>query len=303
MESPAVERVEIEKHRVVRPELSPGTAGPNAIESRIVALEQQQTFDHKYLEQIATAVRSLYEAQEWERLRRNEVDEQSITLDLNMRRDLAATREELQSMYNKVPGMAAQELEHFFGFCRGSEILKRTDMLDEKILVVQKVLDEMQGKGARVESYLTQLHEERPKEGQAVVELVQKEVSQVREMVSRFEPPHSDPKLVTHAHGVPFTQHMMNSLAEIEKKVLNHEVMQAHFNETLMQHAGYEQRIVAVESQILKVINYAEQDKAEAPRTTGFSMCGAYGAGIAAAAQQAGTGTARSSAARSPQSS
>ena len=71
-------------------------------------------------------------------------------------------------------------------------------------------------------------------------------------------------------HGVPFTQHMMNSLAEIEKKVLNHEVMQAHFNETLMQHAGYEQRIVA---------------------------------GIAAAAQQAGTGTARSSAARSPQSS
>ena len=104
-------------------------------------------------------------------------------------------------------------------------------------------------------------------------------------------------------HGVPFTQHMMNSLAEIEKKVLNHEVMQAHFNETLMQHAGYEQRIVAVESQILKVINYAEQDKAEAPRTTGFSMCGAYGAGIAAAAQQAGTGTARSSAARSPQSS
>ena len=92
-------------------------------------------------------------------------------------------------------------------------------------------------------------------------------------------------------HGVPFTQHMMNSLAEIEKKVLNHEVMQAHFNETLMQHAGYEQRIVAVESQILKVINYTEQDKAEAPRTTGFSMCGAYGAGIAAAAQQAGTGT------------
>ncbi len=289
---------------MVRPELSPGTAGPDAIESRIVALEQQQIFDHKYLEQIATAVRSLYEAQvQWERLRRNEVDEQSITLDMDMRRDLAATREELQSLYNKVPGMATQELEHFFGFGRGCEIIKRADVLDEKILTIQKVLDEMQGKGARVESYLTQLHSERPKEGQAVVELVQKEVSQVREMGNRFEPPHSDPKLVTHAHGVPFTQDMMNSLAEMEKKVLNHEVVQAHFNETLMQHAGYEQRIVAVESQILKVINYAEQDKAEAPRTTGFSMCGAYGAGIAAAAQQAGTGTARSSAARSPQSS
>ncbi len=291
MDSPAVERVEISRHRVVRPELSPGTAGPDAIESRIVALEQQQSFDHKYLEQIATAVRSLYEAQEWERLRRNEVDEQSITLDMNMRRDLAATREELQSLYNKVPGMATQELEHFFGFGRGCEIIKRADVLDEKILTIQKVLDEMQGKGARAESYLTQLHSERPKEGQAVVELVQKEVSQVREMVNRFEPPHSDPKLVTHAHGVPFTQDMMNSLAEMEKKVLNHEVVQAHFNETLMQHAGYEQRIVAVESQILKVINYAEQDKAEAPRTTSFSMCGAYGAARCSGHGAPGTGT------------
>ena len=59
MDSPAVERVEISRHRVVRPELSLGTAGPDAVESRLAALEQQQSFDHKYLEQIAAAVRSL----------------------------------------------------------------------------------------------------------------------------------------------------------------------------------------------------------------------------------------------------
>ena len=64
MESPAVERIEIEKHRVVRSEVPPGAAGPNIVESRVAALEQQQAIDHTYLEQLAAAVRSLYEAQE-----------------------------------------------------------------------------------------------------------------------------------------------------------------------------------------------------------------------------------------------
>ncbi len=285
MESPAVERVKIAEHRVIKPQAD----DPNIVESRFAALEQQQTVDHAYLQQLAKAVRSLYEAQEWERLRRNQVDDQSITMDMNLRRELAATREELQGIYTKVPGMALQELQNFFVNGRGSEIIKHSDMVDEKILKVQQALDEMQGKGAKVESYLTQLHEERPKEGQAVVELVQKEVSQVRAMVSRFAPPHGDPKLVTHAHGIPFTQHMMDTLAEMEKKVLSHDVMQAHFSETLMQHAGYEQRIVAVESQILKVINHAEQQvNAATSSAVGLNLRGAFGAGIAGAAPQRG---------------
>jgi len=284
MDSPAVERVEISRHRVVRPELSLGTAGPDAVESRLAALEQQQSFDHKYLEQIAAAVRSLYEAQEWERLRRNEVDEQSITLDMNMRRDLAATNQELQSLYNKVPGMANQELEHFFGFGRGVEIIKRADLLEEKVLTIQKVLNEIQGKGAKVEDYLEKLHEERPKEGQAVVELVNNQVSQVREMVSRFEPPRGDHQ---HPTGIPFTQAMSNTLKEMHEKIMVHEA-------TLMNQANHEQRILATETQVLQTTEYLnkkQQDEAGAPKPTGFSMCGAYSAGLAAAAQRAGTGT------------
>ena len=45
MQSPAVERVEIEKHRVIRPEVPPGTTGPSMLESRVGALEQQQAID------------------------------------------------------------------------------------------------------------------------------------------------------------------------------------------------------------------------------------------------------------------
>ncbi len=281
MASPAVEKVKIEKHRVVRPELSPGTAGPNIVDSRIAALEQQQAFDHTYLEQLAAAVRSLYEAQEWERLRRGEVDDQSVLMDMNLRHELAVQREALQDMHKKVPEMASHGMQTLVG------------VMDEKIATIQKAIDLMHGKGERVENYLNKLHEDRPREGQAVADLVNSQVSQVKEMVSRFEPPRGDH---LHPASIPFTQLMSNALKEMQDKVATHETTLKYATETLMQHADYEERIVATESQILKIINwvesgYAEQGKSEAQKATGFSMCNAYGAGIATAAQQAGTGT------------
>ncbi len=238
MESPAVERVEIEKHRVIRPEVSPGTAGPSIVESRVAALEQQQAIDHTYLEQLAAAVRSLYEAQEWERLRRVEVDDQSVLMDMNLRRELAAQREALQDVHKKIPEVTSQELQNFFTVGRGNELVKHVDAMDEKIAKIQYVIDHMQGKGERVENYLTKLHEERPKEGQAVVELVNEEVSQVKEMVGRFEPPRGDPHSVANTAGIPFTQLMSNTLKDMQDKVINHDAMLAHTTEALMKQAN-----------------------------------------------------------------
>ncbi len=133
MESPAAERIEIEKHRVIRPE-----ADTNIVEHRFAALEQQQTIDHAYLEQLAKAVRSLYEAQDWERLRRVEVDDQSVLMDMNLRRELATLREGLQSVHKKIPEVASQELQNFFTVGRGNELVKHGDAVDEKIAKIQQ---------------------------------------------------------------------------------------------------------------------------------------------------------------------
>ncbi len=274
MESPAAERVKIPLHRIIRPQPSAesnANLAVDTIENRFAALEQQQNVDHQYLQQMANAIRSLYEAQEWERMRRTEIDDQTVTMDMNLRRELAATREELQGIYTKIPGMTSQELQNFF-----AKIAEHSDMVDGKILKIEQVLNEMQGKGAKVESYLSQLHVERAKEGQAVVELVQKDVSQVRAMVNRFEPPHGNPNLTTHAHGIPFTQQMDETLAEMEKKVISHDVMQASMSETLMRQSTYEERITAIETQILQL---AEQASAAGwPSST----CGTCGTGAQA---------------------
>ena len=172
MQSPAVERVEIEKHRVIRPEVPPGTTGPSMLESRVGALEQQQAIDHTYLEQLAAAVRSRYEAQEWERLRRVEVEDQSVVMDMNIRREMAAQREELQNAHKKIPEM-------------GNEIAFYVDTMEGKIVKLQQIVDHMRGKGAVVENYLEKLDEQRPKEGQAVMELINNEVSRVKELVNK----------------------------------------------------------------------------------------------------------------------
>jgi len=276
MASPAVEKVKIEQHRVFDP-----AEGSNIVDSRIAALERQQAFDHTYLEQLAAAVRSIHEAQEWERLRRGEIDDQSVLMDMNLRHELAVQRTALTDMQQKVPEMASQGMKTY------------VTMMDDKIATIQQAIDHMHGKGERVETYLNKLHEDRPREGQAVADLVNSQVSQVKAMVSRFEPPrgqHMGPE------SIPFTQSMSNVLKEMQDKVAAHETALKYMTETLTHHADYEERIVATESQILRISNwvesgYADQGKNEAQKATGFSMCGAYGAGIAMAAQQAGTGT------------
>ncbi len=148
--------------------------------------------DHVFLQQVAAAVRTLGNAVVEEQAKRVTGAEETHQLNVNLRRELYAMRDQLdEKIQSKIPE-ATQQL-----FAQGGPgfVLNGKLAETEKALaVLQLHVTSLTSHEEQVESYLEGLHQERPREGQAIAalgqatEFVHNEVGQVREMVRRFEP-------------------------------------------------------------------------------------------------------------------
>ena len=88
MVSPAGEHAPVKEHVMVKGEA-------HTQEKLVQALVEQQAMDHEFLQQMAEAVRALYTEVEVERTKRQTSEAEAAQMDLGLRRELYAVRDQL----------------------------------------------------------------------------------------------------------------------------------------------------------------------------------------------------------------
>ncbi len=290
--SPAPERVTLKD-----PERVAGGEAANDVESKLKLIVEQQQMDHVFLQQVAAAVRTPGNAVVEEQAKRVTGAEETHQLNVNLRRELYAMRDQLdEKIQSKIPE-ATQQL-----FAQGGPgfVLNGKLAETEKALaVLQLHVTSLTSHEEQVESYLEGLHQERPREGQAIAalgqatEFVHNEVGQVREMVRRFEP--SNNLGLLHGpncdqHCVPFTQEMSNHLEKLENAVKQHShqigehqrgynLMVESANAVRNEQGNHAQRILASEYRVHKLA----EELAVLQQPTELNLKAAFSGGAAPA--------------------
>ncbi len=200
------------------PELVTGGEADLDIEGKMKMIVEQQKMDHEFLHQVAAAVRALGGAVADERAQRVTGIEEATQLGVNLRRELYAVRDQIgETIQRKIPE-ATQEIftKGGPGFILGSKL----EEAQTALAVLQLHVASLTNQEEQVENYITGLHQERPREGQAIEGFVHSEVGQVREMVKKLET--SGVVGGTNLHYVPFTKEMGEHIRKLEDTINQH---------------------------------------------------------------------------------
>ncbi len=295
--SPATQRVEVFEHKVIMPTISD-------TDGRIAALEQQRSHDHEYLKHVAAAIEVMNIALGEERVKWLNLEAETVKMEFTRRQETAGQQERILAeiptrMATYVAGGIGPKLDEQFAEA------------NRLILQVQSDVQQLRTHEAKVEKYLQGLEADRPREGQAIQQLVETEVGQVRDLVQKFESSgQAVPKIG--AAVVPFTTEMFVAIRNMENKISTVDQVVANYNlladKVNVAHLGFvehhgrlsdaEVRITAAETKIAAHdAGLFVQDEqytappvcmppaARLPRVPALNLAAAFQAGAAAAAQ------------------
>ena len=246
--SPGIQRMDVGEHQVI-------TAEASDAETRLAALEQQRAVDHAYLEQVAAAIHILDKALTEERDKRLNLEAETVKTAFEQRRDLAGRDE-------RILGEIPTRMAKFFEESMGPKLEQRFGAAQGILDAVKVDIQRLSVHEVRVEKYLEGLVADRPREGQAIQQLVDTEVGQVRNLIKQFEASGHVPKIGV--SSVPFTSEMFIAIRDIEAKVATVDQVVQNYNgmadkvnvaftsatEHAVKLANAEMRITAAEAQI-----------------------------------------------------
>ncbi len=299
--SPAVQRMNIGEHKVVMPVISDS-------DGRLQALEQQRAVDHAFLEQMAAALRVVNQTMDEERDKRLNLEAEIVKVEFQRRQDMAGQKEQTLA---EIPNRMAK----FVSDGLGPKLDDKFAEANQLLVKLENDVKELRIHESKVEEYLKGLEQDRPREGQAIQQLVQTEVGQVRDLVQKFETSgQAVPRIGLNV--VPFTAEMLDSVRGMETKLLtvdqvigNYNLLADKLNTT---HAGFldhhgrlaaaETRITTAEAQLaahdVGLFVQSEQHAAppmctppmaqQAAPVSTLNLSAAFQTGIAAAAPQTG---------------
>ena len=170
--SPAVQRMGLGEHQVVVP-VTDGHDG------RLQALERQRAVDHAFLEQVAAALRVVNQAMDGERDKRLNLEAELARVEFQRRQDMAVQKEQTLA---EVPHRMATFISDGLGPQLDGKIAEANQLL----VKLESEVKELRTHEAKVENYLQGLEADRPREGQAIQQLVQTEVGKVRDLVQEL---------------------------------------------------------------------------------------------------------------------
>ena len=165
-------------------------------EERLKTVEAQQELDHAYILQMGAVVKQLQHAVQGHEVKHHEAltERREFTqLGLQSRRDLSSWRENSMADLNNLKSQTD------IGFKSVERHIEDrvTASIDAKIAMVQAAMEQLQtnvqrlnDKETKLETYIENLHGERPKEGAVVTQTFQQmnaEVMQVKALVQQFE--------------------------------------------------------------------------------------------------------------------
>ncbi len=166
-----------------------GPAGDTA-EARLLNLERQSNYDHKFFTEVQKSVNKLYDIMKNQDVQHKE----SCQLGLQPRRELFAVRDgvpdvvkhEVKTATDALPG----HLQDLANKMIAPIIEQTIDQISQTITELQVKMGQLTDRSGALETYIEALHGERPREGQRVIHTFQQmdqEISTVKEMVKRFE--------------------------------------------------------------------------------------------------------------------
>ncbi len=254
--SPATQRVEVGEHKVIMPTISDTN-------DRIVALEQQRNHDHEYFKYIAAAIEVMNTALGEERDKRLNLEAEAVKMDFTRRQETASLQERILA---EVPARMATFVSGGIGPKLDEQFAEANRML----IQVQGDVQQLRAHEAKVEKYLQGLEADRPREGQAIQQLVDTEVGQVRDLVQKFEASgQAVPKIG--AAVVPFTTEMFVAIRNMENKISTVDQVVANYNlladKVNVAHLGF-------------VEHHGRLSNAEARITTAETQIAAHNAGL-----------------------
>ncbi len=259
--SPAPARLSIERPTVV-------TTEEASLDARVKALEQQRDADHGYFCEILAALHVVDDAVTQERSKRINAEAEVVRMDMLLRADVAAQKEQI--LENVLPKM-----DEFFRQGPGVKLLERIDDAHTALAKLAFDISQLRVHELKVEDYLKGLHQDRPREGQAIQELVANEVGQVRELVKHFEASVQVPRI--DLATVPFTQAMKQTMGQIEDRVRQMDGLIGGYNLLADQVNHDHGRIEAIEYKVANIFTAGPPH--HAPGSGGLGLVGAYSGG------------------------
>ena len=185
-------------------------------EARLEALERQQKLDHTHFVKLNRTFMNVFTVIEHYGKKFKEVaqgrDEQA-QLGLNLRREVYAMRDKLEADMKEAGNVITSHMPAI--------IDQASTALTARIMASETLLEQLKETTTKQGNYLNELHDARPKEGQAVVETFQRmdqEFGRVKNMVNQLEGKNVSQAIFPQGSTV-LNKEMLDALADMHVKV------------------------------------------------------------------------------------